>query len=588
MQKHPSFDELIEIHYQPEGELADSFRDHVNDCGHCHGVLEQMSTISSELSKAVEQPSRSQLFSARARFIDAALKETEGLNEAKVHQLFFRPITAVAAVAACLLVALGLWMMRDSQPLDAPDSVKTDPTPRVAVAAIQGRVLALQGEIRLIPKRDAFSKPLTRGDRIEAGNLIQMKARASLFAELGEGNQVMFNEASLRLARVDSRDIHLDLAAGSVAAKVSKLKTGQSFIINSPDASVAVQGTHYAVATVEGGGTLVAVREGKVLVTPHSVNLSRTLLEAGETLRIGGSFGTRRGNLAGDEAAKRLFSPAGSAPSPVDSVRNRAITPPVGKKADPLKTARLDKTGDGSGESDAARLLARARKAQRSGKFSDAIRLIDQLLRQFPQAPEVDEARYFKGENLLGMGDINGALAVFESMEQPGLRQDLAQNVLYTRGYLLQDRLNRPEEARRIWRQYIERYPEGMLEEEVSFALCRNLSMDGKHGEAFDHCSGFSSRNSDAYQNPQAVLYTAEAAFKLGKYAEAAEFYGRYAVSGREEQRPEALYQQGASLLKLGKTGQAAEIFRNFLRQYPKHELAAKIGPIIVGLGEEE
>jgi hypothetical protein len=161
------------------------------------------------------------------------------------------------------------------------------------------------------------------------------------------------------------------LARGAVSAHVTKLKAGERFVIDTPDAEVEVRGTRFQVTVVPGDEacgrgvvTRVAVSEGVVVVRSLGQEVR---VDAGHHWPLDCS---ERTILAERPAPERATASVKHVPAHASSVKS---TPAESVSASTLAT-----------END---LFSAALKAGRAGDHREAAELLDVLLARFPQSP---------------------------------------------------------------------------------------------------------------------------------------------------------------------------------------------------------
>ena len=582
MTQHPGFDDLIEIHHQPDGATSRRWAAHIDGCPHCREVLAGMRVLSKEMARPVNPPSKEKVFRAKSVFLNEALdpKRSAGIN--RFLRTFLRPAPAIALAALVAVLIVRGWM-------GGGDPAGTQLSTRQAGDVVSARPLAgialeTEGEAHLI-SRDGLSRPIDGASRLSPGVTVRMAPDARVRLRLRQGADLSLYGASARLVRADYRDIHVDLRAGRLTASVRPLGDGQSFVASTPDLEVRVRGTRFTVSYAPDEGTRVSVSHGEVLVVPHDPEKERHVLRPGE------SFASAAAGTTGGRLVQQPIVEAASKPETLGPGTETAAPAVTAIEPAPYKGRRVARAigHQASVRPDPdlpARMLETARIAQRERRFDDAVAHLDVLLGRYPAAREAEDAFYLKGENLLATGRVQAAARIFEEAARRLTRPGLRENALYTLGYLLQNRLDKPEAARSVWMRYLDQFPSGTLREEAGFALCQNTAKSSDHSRALRTCTQFSIRYPQGYQTPQAVLYAANAAFRLGRHRQAAELYGRYIKSGRADYRGVALYRRGLSLLKTDRPDAAVPAFRRFLALYPNHSKASEVRGILIGLGE--
>lgn len=574
MSRTPTADERIAIAHEPEGELARRFAEVIAADPALEAELADMRRTLFALRSEPQPATQLESARARSRFLLGTLSPGRPLER-------HLPRLAAAFGLLMLLAMLGVWFWQPSGTGDSSEETGTYLALRPARAdaePLRARIQAMQGDIAW---RVADSEPrtLTPDLAIESGIAINQDPGASLFTTLRPGLTALINEATLTFVRLDSKDVILDLLRGSVALKVAALAPDQTVIVRTPEVAVSVTGTDFAVAYSPETGNVIAVREGRVAVTPHRRPQSLVTVEAGHVLLMDASLTAIKATLKEPDKTDRYFSPPEahdwSKPLPGQQVQHRVSDnpgatvvsgQPAPSPALPRETADRPDT--------AHELLAQARQAQANRRFDEALGHLDELLTRHPKSPEAEDGHYLKAENLIGLGQVAEALNALDAVEARVTREDLRQAALYTRGHLLQERVKDLEGARGAWSQYLTRYPEGMLLEDAMFGLCANRSLAGDVSGTLERCSAFIKRFGRSAMTPQALILAADAAWGSQDYTHASLYYGLYATTDRPEHRVQALLRQAESLIRLDRPGRARTVLDKFLSEYEAHPRA--------------
>ncbi len=220
---------------------------------------------------------------------------------------------------------------------------------------------------------------------LDAGQSIEAPAGAPTSVVLASGTQIALDEKSVLECREDTATQRFALLRGGAHLHVSKLRAGERFLVNTPNAEVEVRGTVFGVriepATAAcNARTSVTVDEGRVEVRAGSV---RTALFPGDHWT---SPCEAPAAEAGDAAApKRKLA---SAPTPRATSRARAT----------------GETRDVSALSEQNDLYARAEAARRAGRPGEALAAYSRLLARFPngqlaESASVERARLLAASN---------------------------------------------------------------------------------------------------------------------------------------------------------------------------------------------
>lgn len=158
------------------------------------------------------------------------------------------PMLAAVAIAAAVL--LGVWLRGGVQP-DASGTLaagpqRPQPSAAPVTAALEASLTAIAGKAQL------DGATATLAGRVTTGAILETAAGGTLHVRLSSGTGVVLGPDS-RLVLEEAREgaITLQLARGSVDCKVSKLSTGEHFVVRTGDTRVSVRGTHFRVVAAE-------------------------------------------------------------------------------------------------------------------------------------------------------------------------------------------------------------------------------------------------------------------------------------------------------------------------------------------------
>ena len=275
---------------------------------------------------------------------------------------------SIAATAAVVSAAgmVGWTLTRSTRPAPTASTGAATASDRptfMAEGAAGATVVAAGG----------LSHPLLAGQEWRSGEKLRTDERPVALAMRNDSAVEVEPHSDLQLVRADD-ERWLRLGSGAVDVHVAKLKSGERFVIATPDAEVEVRGTRFRVAVVpavtdcgQGTVTRVLVTEG-VVVVRSSGRQSR--VEAG------------RGWPA--DCAERASSAA-----PTESPTPPARDEPR-RQASPRPAALRSSAPDGVSVSTLATendLFGGALKAEGAGDRRAAVQLLDLLLARFPASP---------------------------------------------------------------------------------------------------------------------------------------------------------------------------------------------------------
>jgi ferric-dicitrate binding protein FerR (iron transport regulator) len=266
------------------------------------------------------------------------------------------------------------------------------------------------------------------GQRFAPGQTVAAHDGRRALVEFGRGTEVALDPSSELEYRQGDSTRRFGLLHGSVHLRVGKLRPGQRFVVETPDAEVEVRGTAFTVALSEPGSgcasprTSVSVDEGVVEVRFH-----------GQSYRItpGGHWPERCDAPAAPAALPATppeAPPASEALHATSQQRTSAKAARTSTKAPALaapsesaaRTAEAPSTHsdssapleNNSGLSEQNNLYAKAVAARRSGRLGEAIATYDQLLDKFPNGALAESAR---GDRLKILIRLNPSRAKLEA-----------------------------------------------------------------------------------------------------------------------------------------------------------------------------
>jgi hypothetical protein len=201
--------------------------------------------------------------------IKSRLKSTpadEPLRRRNIVSLFMGPETRVivVAAAACLLIALGVWKLRE------------EPTPLAPVANLASdmTIRSCSGEVT-IERQDGLQRAEI-GSAVPAGSRLQCSAGGIAQAARADGTAITLGRSSEVVYTADLASAQISMIKGAVYYSVAKQAAGTAFKIHTPSTDVVVVGTEFEVV-VEDKKTVVRVEQGvvRVIAGSNEVSLSR-------------------------------------------------------------------------------------------------------------------------------------------------------------------------------------------------------------------------------------------------------------------------------------------------------------------------
>jgi ferric-dicitrate binding protein FerR (iron transport regulator) len=285
----------------------------------------------------------------------------------RVRPLLFA-VSGVAAAAAAALVLSATVGASDERSVATGTTETVDPN-LVTAAEVHGSVFLVRGDSRAPAET---REPVGPEDRV-----VTSDGHGAL--ALRGGTRVEVEPRGEYTVTDDGRVQTVKVEGGAVTARVSKLSSGQRFLVQTPDAEVEVRGTVFRVArdkdSVCGSVTRVHVTEGRVAVRAH------------ETERVLGPGDDWASPCVAKEgpAQPAESAPAKPPPPPVRQVASSA-TPPA--KASPSALAEPSPAAPVDSELAAQNALYRdAMRAKARGDAGGAVRALETMLVRYPNTP---------------------------------------------------------------------------------------------------------------------------------------------------------------------------------------------------------
>ena len=224
----------------------------------------------------------------------------------------------------------------------------------------------------------------------------------SVRATVGDAGIVTIMGGSrVTMVAANTFGLEVRLHSGTMAAQVRQA-ANRRFVVSTPEGTVSVVGTNFAVQVVP-AGLRVAVERGMVVVRPTGRN--PVVVQAGQGWSTGTTTPTPMPpGLHQLLLAHRAGKPVAGALRQFEVPRPNRLTPP--KQAMP---ARGPDAAKKTRSPDPERLYARAEAALRQGKHKQAIRLLRRLARLHVSSPLRDTARYDLARLALDRGKTDQA-----------------------------------------------------------------------------------------------------------------------------------------------------------------------------------
>jgi hypothetical protein len=316
-------------------------------------------------------------------------------------QRWLRIGTAFASAAALLAVAGVGWRAASRSHRTADDTTSAIAQAQLLAGSIhrghQGMAapaVGADGRVALGPGDEVTTDQNGRGEIVLSdGVAIALEARTHVHLP-----DVV---ASSALAQA-SEQVGLD--AGSVFVRVPPLPHGHTFAVRTPDTTVTVHGTAFAVEVIPAAqgtaGTRVRVSSGVVSVAAAG---REVYLTAGMEWSSASPEPASHAAV-GEPPREALVAAPGTLAQPAGAARAAA---PHRGRAQARTAAAHDESASTLGEEN--RLLASAIAAAKGGNYGDAVDTLDDLLRRFPTSPLAPEAHVQRFRILEQSGNVAAA-----------------------------------------------------------------------------------------------------------------------------------------------------------------------------------
>jgi hypothetical protein len=265
--------------------------------------------------------------------------------------------------------------------------------------------------------RATATGPLPDLGLLAVGDTIRSDDNSSSLLGFVNGTRIAVSRSSQLRVEELGKTKRFSLLAGHLQAHVTKLTSGERFIVDTPDSEVEVRGTVFGV-NVEGPSehcrrdtTTVEVSEGAVWVRARN---KQVVLHPGETWTVpcaeaASSDPLEMGAATKSPSAPSMPAPAARAPLPEPLARTAphklaarsagtpvATTPSSTKTqpaAEPAPSERAQPPTPVSSLAEQNDLLSAAMSSERQGQHDMALRRLDLLIERYPEGPLLETAR---------------------------------------------------------------------------------------------------------------------------------------------------------------------------------------------------
>lgn len=287
-------------------------------------------------------------------------------------------------------------------------------------------------------------------------------------------------EEGARLRRINERTFALD--EGTVWFSVEPGRGGLE--VRTPERTIVVVGTVFAVHVEPSEGTRVGVLSGRVRV----VSRDGVAVEIGAGEELAGrapapqpldpAWRARMTALFPERVAReeRAGLPAGGSPPAVPGAPSPPAVPePGGGAVEAPESAPVPLVGPEApppgGSVEAEPSAGRPRAVVDAGSPPERTAA--------PERPRTWSERYAAAEALLRAGDAAAAAAELEALVESAPSSSAAEVTLLDLARVCRQQLRDPARAQALYQRYLDRYPNGQLREDARLALCNLLGARG-------------------------------------------------------------------------------------------------------------
>ena len=142
----------------------------------------------------------------------------------------------------------------------------------------QGMITFTTGDVQKFQNNEWTDAEIN--DFVEKGDAVRVESDSFCEIQFGKTAVIKIEEntelviPSLNTA-AGSADISVKMLTGSVLSKVNKLTSGESFSVQTQSAACGVRGTQFMVTAEGDSDTLLAVKEGSVVIVPSKFDLDK-------------------------------------------------------------------------------------------------------------------------------------------------------------------------------------------------------------------------------------------------------------------------------------------------------------------------
>jgi len=212
--------------------------------------------------------------------------------------------------------------------------------------------------------------------------------------------------------------------------------------------------------------------------------------------------------------------------------------------------------------------------AYHAGDRAAAAEAFRRHLKLTPSSPLVAEARYYLGLALQDLKQWKAARAAFARCAKDEPRSRFAGRALLALGKL-DAAIGRDDDALESFKRLQQAYPASELGASARFGTAQVLIRRGDRETAVKELETALNRTSDPDLKARIQLSLARVLLDLDRHEEAAAHARKVLDMEGGTLHPEALELVGYARLEGGDAKQAERAFSRFLKQYPRHELAA-------------
>jgi Tfp pilus assembly protein PilF len=463
------------------------------------------------------------------------------------------PVAAVAAVAT--------WLVLPGIPQSPSMSAAVEPAPSLsAPVAVEPSSPATPA----VPERTPEAAPA-----VATGQTLASDERDVTIQHPQVGTVRLTPHTRVRVASFEHARSVFFLDDGQIEATVAKRSTGQVFEVHTSYAVVRVTGTRFLVTHRPDQETVVTTLEGRVLVETFAKDRIATVV-AGQVLRVDSTRVVGPDPIDG-RLASATVRPRGRTAEPIKPE-------PVAAAPDPSATAATAATAPDAPRLSAAETIAMARSLLGGGRVDDALDLLNRALAADAGNPALlallGDAHRVGGRPEDAADAYERAVATGRAPESVDV--DLAG--------LLQKDLDRPADAERAWKRYLEARPEGRYKGRALFELGRLAENAGRSADALALYRRVVEESPDSLEAGRALARVGRDLIQNGRLDQASAWFAAHRSSGSRDVAEAALVGLMRVAAQQGRHAEVLSLATEYRSRFPQGSRRSEVESLLTGI----